>query len=256
MTNITDYRKDDWRLINLRFISTCEELWDGAGKLKYSYLELVGESGKEMYALLADKLHNPKQFIGIDKKLDIIYQHWKDNVPWMAARADGYIKARFVASLSKEERREIGLTNYPLAIYGFDDSYNVGGKWWNTEMELLQDIVQHTLEQAATCVLILNNTLDRNTLDGKRIEAQVALKTHTEKLCETFKNWKLTPERILGPNLKELKLVEQGWIGWAGGYHIYKSEKRPLRMATIRLELHKNRIRVGKKFDTEVQSFR
>ena len=240
MSSIFD--KNPWRSNNIRFLEGRSGLWDTEGKLKYSYYEFVGLSGSEMYRLLEERLCTPKQFIGADHDAEAIQYHRMRDVPWTTALVqDGYSKAEEMAGYSATQRQPLGLAGHPVAIYGFDDYASVGTKsWWDTEASQLRQIVAKTLEQAGVCYLIINNTLDR-------IPDRVpAVEEHTKRFCDAFGSWGLTEEMLLGPKRRFLTRVAQGELGHFGGYEIYRSQDRKLRMATIRLEFTARGVRAWK----------
>jgi len=236
------YDKGPWRNRNLSFIEWCRDLWDSRGLLKYSYYELVGLSGSEMYNLLAPKLHTPKQFIGADQDPEAIYYHRLKDVPWTTALVrDGYGKAE---ELTLKGIREDAGIEHPVAIYGFDDYASVGSKaWWETEASQLQHIVEKTLEQTGVCCLILNNTLDRPTENCTQ-----SVEAHTARLCAAFGKFGargagLTEDMLLGPKRRFLSRVVKE-TGFFRGYDVYRSGNRMLRMATVRLEFTARKVRV------------
>lgn len=239
---MSSYDKDAWRKLNVQFLESRPALWSG-GKLKVSYYELVGLSGSKMYDLLADKLHTPKQFIGVDQRTEAVLYHRKNRAPWTTCLVkDGYLKAEQMATYSAAQREQVGIGPYPIAIYGFDDHASVGSRhWWDTEASQLRQIVAKTLEQAEVCCVILNNTLDRNP------DRHQAVEEHTRRLCSAFSDWELKEEALLGPSRRFLNRIVESPSGYFGGYQVYKSLDHALRMATVRLEFTKARgVRVWK----------
>jgi hypothetical protein len=196
-----------------------------------------------MYDLLKEMLYTPKQFIGVDQSPEVVLYHRMNRAPWTTCLVkDGYLKAEQVASLSASQREPFGIAPYPIAIYGFDDHASIGlQSWWDTEASQLRQIVAKTLEQTGVCCLILNNTLDRNP------DRHKAVAEHTRRLCLAFEGWGLKEEALLGPNRRFLNCIVERPSGHFGGYEVYKSLDRALRMATIRLEFTKTRgVRVWK----------
>lgn len=242
------FDKTAWRETNVRFLESAPGLWDASGKLRYSYYELVGLTGSQMYTLLEAKLHTPKQFIGVDYMPEDIMYHRFRRVPWTTALVqDGYSKAESIAAYTEAQREELGISSYPVAIYGFDDQASTGNKsWWNTEASQIQHIVAKTLAQAGCCCFMLNTTLGRGGTVG--YDRRQALDEHTRRLCSAFGKWGLKEEALLGPNRRFVDRIASAEIGALGGYEVYKSLDRRLPMLTVRLTFTQTRpVRVWRK---------
>lgn len=233
--DLHNYAKPIWRGDNFRWLREYDRLWDG-DKLKYGYLEFVGGDGKHMFHLLEQHLVDYRQFIGLDHEFAVIFKHRYGGVPWysvMCPRGEGYLTAETIAGLDAAGRRAKGLVR-PTAVFNFDDTTSVDSEWGSTT-DQLRRLVSKTLEQTGgVCAVLLNYTVDRG-LKEKR-SADTFLR-HAQRVAKTFGRWGVRVEDLLGSKCKYLgPLAETSTLGVFGGYQLYRSEGRPNRMATIRLQ--------------------
>ena len=208
------FDKHAWRSTNFQFIQQFKELWRGR-RLERAYLELIGESGPDMYdKFLHLCLKDPSQFIAMDNNAAVMMQHClNEKIKLRLLFGDAF---RDIPALMRET---------PVGIVNLDTKNGVREEWWEYRRNALQEIVSTGLQDSQAFALILNHTLDRGGVGL----AEEKIARHSRALADVFGKYGLTVAR-LAP--KESGAPE---LGQNGGFEIYRSSRRHIRMISARL---------------------
>jgi hypothetical protein len=145
--NFVGEEKRSWRMRNLEFLLRHQSDLLLENKLRGSYMELIGMSGSEFYALLTPYLQKPTDFIAVDRCCRVILDHRED----MSA-----FKTIFSTSIIAVAQREIPIIlNYDG--YGSANSPS----FWKKESFGIQDVIHKGIKKYGCFAFILNKVLGK-----------------------------------------------------------------------------------------------
>lgn len=221
------FSKAPWRTANLAWMRAQKPLWSRDGKLSYAYMEMLGLTGNEMYDLLKPMLPKATYFHGVDRNAACLMKHVLDGVPFGLEHGDF-----FSVAFHRLQAKEV-----PFAVFNFDTVESARLQWWRDKREVLRDILRLSASSAPVVTLIFNHVLDAGFEPGMSIMERV--ERHARGLCETFSGWGLNEQTFLR-GTERLK-TERNVTGALGGFELYRSEGKDLRMITIRLAFDSRR---------------
>jgi hypothetical protein len=224
------FNKTPWRQENVRWVGQHKRHLCGSdGKLKYAYIDLFGDSGEAMHAELvkAKLLPNGKTdlFVGLDNEpehlLKYILRQEKAGKEPDFRLVFGNAYSVVPNMLRKKE---------PLGIVALDTTNGINPRWWTNHVDSLQELVRLGSAKCDRFLLLLNHVLDRG--GEADLDAMGRIGQHADHLVQTFKPWSLQKNDLL-PGAEQVS--ETGFLGFAGGFEIYRSGNKALRMVTVRL---------------------
>lgn len=226
------FQKTPWRRQNIHWISgyrkfLCELEGKNKGHLKYAYVDLFGDSGHEMHTELVDAKYLPKGFtnhyIGLDNEPEHLLGY--------VLRTGKKPQFRLCFGDAFSNLPDMMRKNAPpIGIVGLDMTNGINSKWWENHTDSLRNIVELGTQGPHRFLLLLNHVLD---LGGEaNLDAMGRIDLHTKHLLQTFAPWDLQKQDLVtGVELAR----EPGFKGFAGGFEIYRSDDKTLRMVTVRL---------------------
>ena len=260
MTDHT-YEKELWRERSFNCLSDYPELWTGKGKnrkLKYTYVELFGDSGECMYRRLEKYLVHEggrtNNYIAVEIAADVVARAiFRRKEVKVGDRVEGRVSGRQlpfrlifgdayvdVPSLLNNEDEKLGCVM-------FDTTKGINQGWWRGHEDVLRDVVTRATRRVPLFILGLNHTLSRGGDPGTSHLDRVQL--HADRLCATFRDWGLRRSDLLPEgseallrNLNDLlpspfltgKTPEEQYAQ-VGGFDIYRSGNKVLNMITVRI---------------------
>lgn len=243
------FEKPHWRKQNLRWLLGTQRLVGppgspDSGRLLCSYVEMVGETGIEMYELLRPHLIRSSQFIAVDNDMATLTNLYlgfieKSEAPTIV-KGDIYRVAKAASEM----------VPHPAAMFNFDTTNVLGeGSLDDYRGSLVADAVRRAMSRMGSCSLILNHVLDR----GRGSNSQ-RLAEHSKAISRYLTEWHLTSDRLMGDRSGAEALAEdRDYVGKIGAYDVYRSERpeagsdprpRHLRMATLRMRFQANGVRL------------
>jgi len=236
------YEKPEWRQRNWEWIRSIKPLWNGR-KLRYRYMEFIGDTGHLMFQLMRRALPRPDFSVGVDRDAVILCRHLEEKRPFPLAFGDMGLVA--VAMAGGREIDPEKIPPAPLGIVNFDTTNGLNDTWWErygergrTDRGVLWNLMHNQSENRRPLALILNHDLDRGGETGMSIPELV--RRHIAKLVDTFDDWGLTVEHFRGFDV----VCEPRFMGVAGGLEVYRSSSRSNRMLTVRLAFTNGRVAV------------
>lgn len=228
------FDKAPWRDRTLAFMRRNTKLWErrDSKTFAYTYTELFGYSGMEMYKTLAKHLPHDEngrtdRYCGIDERPEIL----------MRAILMARPKFDLICGDAFVEIPRMLAAGAKLGVIGLDGSWGIREDWWDRHMGLLRTIVSQAIRVCPRPILLLNHTLDLGHEHTVGLRERIRL--HADRAAETFAEWRLRETDLLrGTEIVETK---RGYVGCAGGFDIYRSAKHEdqpggtLRMITMRL---------------------
>lgn len=226
----SSYQKGPWRDRNIEF---CTTRVIQNGYMPCSYLELLGLSGVESYNRLRRYLREPSQFIGVDKDLSVIWTYRTPRPEFLVFwRDDAYSWAV-----------ELGRSSQPVGVFNFDDTIEAGsdGKYgWGTNLGLISScIAPDTVRKLGSCSIFINASFGR--FDPR--EHGTLLTKHANMIASALLKCRwvgsgVDPNILTGSDAELRQLESINYSGNVGCFDIYTSERRTLRMATLRLHFN------------------
>jgi hypothetical protein len=202
-------------------------LWEDGNRsrLRCDWCELMGETGWLTLELLERVgVLAPGGFVGLDMK---------------TAHIDGFRQRRpdlkgvagnLYERLDAPELARVGVLN--LDVYG-----EVGTPSAPVDFPLLRGLVQRGLETFGEFALFWNQDLD--AVVRRRQERGLALRRHTEMVCDTLRDClprrELTSTMLLPEGSEQA--IDGGFVGVLGAFEIYRGSVRGHRMANLRVIL-------------------
>lgn len=232
------FDKMPWRRRNVAFYQSVRALWSN-DILRVRLLEMAGDSITDSFSLFKGKVYDPAQLIGVDKDYKIV-----DKLRVAMSAAAPADRFRLVAGDAYRQAKALIAepSPWPLAILVFDGTNTAGVQsWWDLYGALLADVVREVHRTAGLCALVLNHTLTHRPTPNDATPADERLRAHTAMITRCFRDWGMRQDAILPARLAP-RAAPGDFLGQLGAYDIYKSEKRALRMATLRLLFHKGTV--------------
>lgn len=211
----SEYNKPEWWDANLKWVLSQKPLF-AKGKLQYKYMEMLGQSGHEMYGRMSRHLKTPKDFIGVDTSLACIMHSALRKDPFRVVFRDIY------AAAASEER---------LGVLNLDTESAASDNWWDSNWRKLRGVVAQASSKCPSFVLILNHTLDQ----PYTVRNADVLHRHAENVYKTFRECDGKKWRIPSVDAMVRGVGDKVTLDKVGAFHIYRSEGRVLRMVTIRM---------------------
>lgn len=203
------------------------ELFTDDGKLRGSWLELMGETGRLTLELLESRgVIGAGQFVGIDLDSARI-DRFRADFP-----AHRWLAGDLLDLVQRPELEDVVAINF--------DAYDLvnSSKLVSTGCHL-RTLVRRSLARFGVVAVIWNADLDGVRCFGTRLS--VALRRHTERLVSVFQDPRdpgraFPPTEVL-PEGAEDSVDDARFTGQVGAYEVYRGKSTGHRMANVRLVL-------------------
>lgn len=219
--------KEGWRERSLVFYIKPSPLLNQDHKFVGPVLETFGTMGLRSHTLLLPYLTSSGVFFGAEDDIATFIR-----VALELSRLEPDQRPSLIRNDIFEAARLI-----EAAIVNYDLPNQVGSsKWWDKYGRFVKDTAQNSVTRYGSHIIVINHTLD--TMDGDTQGTAVdRLYRQANGLCQVFRPWGLTRERLLGTDPKALLVANDRAFkrGYIGAFDIYKGSNNKLRMATVRL---------------------
>lgn len=217
----TAFEKNFWREANLKWMEE-HAPWNNKAKTKLQtgYIEMLGETGNLMFELLKKRLPDLTFFHGVDNDADVLMKHILEGAPFPLEYGDF-----FAVALRK--------AGDGFGVFNFDTMESARLQWWENKSEggILPSILQKSLAKNEKVVMIFNHVLDIGY--STSMTPLQKIQAHAKGLVRTFSGWQLKESTLLEGT--ELLDTNPRYEGQLGGFELYHSGNKSLRMVTTRL---------------------
>jgi hypothetical protein len=219
------FEKASQRRINYEVVRGIKPFWKG-DRFLWSWLELAGDTGDRSHALMKPHLSSPKQFILCEKDPEVFL---RNRLKLFRMPAEERFEAPF-GDVYQNANHALDVHSPAPAVFCFDTTEILGlARYWEGHGGEMRVCIQKTLEKVGCGLLILNGTIDRGDLSPSEL-----LRAQAVHMARHFGQWIDSPRRFLD-GLEDASVDDRDFLGPAGGYDVYRSDDRVLRMATVRI---------------------
>lgn len=230
------FNKAYWWDNNLAWLRRQQGLWSD-GKLGYIYREMVGDSGREMYARMEKLLPDPSYFGAVDDDPVCLLRHALAAAPFTLIHGDFYLSA--IKALKAQRERP----GPRIGVLNFDTMDAASRAWWTKHRQTLRQIVDLGVAGCPAFTMILNHVLNMGSSEiGDHVADRIG--QHGQEIVRTFEQW--IPARLthlftdVGERYDHSKLPTR-----IGAYDIYRSKDSSGKdnvavMITVRLTFRKD----------------